>query len=78
MKDKKTKNEDGGKKATKHSMTIDVAFGLPDEDSNRIAAKLYENIMNRVAVDVAKEVKDFILAMLIALELRGAGKRGAE
>lgn len=76
MEDKKKK--DGGKKATKHSMTIDVAFGLPDEVSNRVAARLYENIMNKVAVDVANEVEDFISIMNIALELSEVGKRGAE
>lgn len=77
MEDEK-KKEDGGKKATKHSMAVEVAFGLPDEASNRLAAKLYENIMNKVAVDVAKEVKDFIFSMKIALELSKVGKRGAE
>lgn len=44
-------------KATVHRMNIEVAFGLPRESANRLAASIYEDIMNDIAPVIAEKAK---------------------
>lgn len=59
-------------KATVHQMNIEVAFGLPSESANRLAASIYEDIMNDIATVVAKKAKSIVEGIEDAVRKFGA------
>lgn len=70
--DEKKANAKESVEPTVHSFKIDVAFGLPRESANKLAATLYEDIMDDVSAVIAKKVKSIVEGIEDAIRKCGA------